>query len=332
MRRVLCLMLAMTMLLALAACGDNTKTTDEETTPQKTEAVSKTEEPTELSAAGKHEIISLDFIRTFDKKPSMDEQVIYDKGDITVTATGIRYDTVSGPQVLLSVKNGAENDVLIQNGRTAVNGFMIEPEINITVPAGKTIEAPMSLPYLALALADIHSIYELEFWLQILDSLSYALIDSTDVVKPVLTDTAKEKHTYQESGKVAYDDKGVRIVMEGVKQDTLFDNRFVIPVYMVNDSDKTVSILNIKLVVNGYEITHAMHTVVLPGKKAVDVIELFDNELDENCIAVIDSVEAAFNINDYEEWTLIAETPLVSLDLETPITADAIAEEAEEES
>lgn len=325
MRRILCLMLAAIMLMTLAACGDDHKPANDDTSSDGTDTPVATEEPTTAPVGGKHEVISLDFINTFDHKPSMEEQSVYDKNDLTVKATGIRYDTVSGPQILLNIHNGTDKQVLIQNNHTVVNGFMMTPEINVTVPAGKTVDTPMSLPYLRLAMADIHTITELEFSLRILDSMTYAVIDTTEPVRPALTDTDPDAAPYDEEGQVAFDGKDVKVVLKGLKHDTLFDSDSVVMVYMDNRSDKTVTVLNTELTVNGYDVTTAMHTVILPGKRAVDVIELYDNELEENGVTAVDTVDVAFNINDYESWDLIAETGVVSLDL--PVSADAEAAE-----
>lgn len=332
MQRVLCFMLAVVMLLSLAACGEGNTASSSDEASDGTVTASGSQEPTDEPAAGSHEVISLDFIKTFDQKPAIEEQSVYDKNDLTVKASSLKYDTVIGPQIMLNIHNGTEDQLVIQNNFTVVNGFMITPDVNISVPAGKTVNAPMSLPYLGLAMADIHSLATVEFSLRILSDLTYALFDVTDTVKLVLTDTAKETPAYNDEGQVAYDDHDVKIVLKGVKQDTLFDNRFVVLVYMENNSDKPVSVLNSELTVNGYDITKAMLTELLPGTRAVDKIELFDNELDENGITAIDTVDVAFRINDDEEWGLIAETDVVALELEKPVPIDAAAEEAVQES
>lgn len=334
MRRIFCIALAAVMLFSLAACGENQKKTDgtDDQTTAVTEPTPKTENPTEKSEKGNHDVLSLDFIRSFDQKPFIEEQVVYEEDGLSITAKSIRYDTVKGPQIVLAIRNDSQNEALIQNNNTVVNGYMMKPEIDVTVPPKKELETAMSLPYIGLAMADIHSLAEVEFSLNILDSKTYALIDTTDPVRLILNDTAQQPDEVDESGQLAYDNNGVKVVVQGVKRDVQFDSDAVLTVYMLNKTDKTVSVQNKKLTVNGYEITAAMQTVLLPGKRAVDKIELFDSELDEHGISSLDSIEVAFDINDYESWDVLASTDTLSVVIPTETAESAEPESAAAQS
>lgn len=325
MQRILCFALAAAMLLSLAACdGDNKQNKDDDVTAAPvTESTQITEQPTVEPTTGSHDVISLDFINTFDTKPAIDEQVVYEKGGVWVKATAIRYDTVSGPQIMLSVKNDGDKEILLQNDHTAVNGFMIKPEIDVKIPPRKKLETPMSLPYLGLAMADIRSLREVEFSLHILDSKTFAVIDTTPTVSLALKNVSDKQPVFDDQGQIAYDAKGVKVVLKGVKHDTLFDSESVLLVYMENNTDKTISVGNAKLTVNGYDITTAMLTLLLPGKCAVDKIELFDKELEEYGISSLDSVKVSFEVDDYDNWKEIAVTDTVSVDLATEAPTEA---------
>ncbi len=323
MRRLLCAALAALMLTTLAACesGGSPEAT-EKATEQITESVPKTENLTNEPTVGSHDILSLDFIQTFDQNPTMDEQPVYEKDGVTVTAKALRYDTVSGPQIMLSIRNDTENDYLIQNNYTTVNGFMIRPELDVTVKKHKKIEAPMSLPYLSLAMANIHTLKDIGFSLRLLDSKSFAVAGVTPIVKLKLKNTAEKLPPYNENGQTAFDEKGVKIVLQGVKKDSLFESSCVLKVYMVNNTDQTVCIKNNRLAVNGYDITVSMNTPILPGMRAVDKIELYDRDLEEYGVTVIDNVKVSFEIYEYEEWKLIASSKLVTTELPTEIAAE----------
>ena len=47
----------------------------------------------------------------------------------------------------------------------------------------------------------------------------------------------------------------------------------------------------------------------------MDVIELYDNELDEYGVTALDTVDVAFEINDYETWDKLATTDTVSVEV-----------------
>lgn len=318
MRRLLSVALAAMLLLSLAACGEeNRKETENEETAAITEPATATDVPTEEQTKGNHEVISLNFIKTFDRKPSIEEQTVYERENLSITAKSIVYDTVHGPQIMLAVNNKTDKDLLIQNDYTSVNGFMIKPEIDVKVAAGKKTEAPMSLPYLNLAMAGIDSLSEVKFSLRILDSKTFSVVDTTEPLSLKLLNTAKEKAAFDTSGQTAYDSNGVKIILLGLKKDTLFESENVVMVYMENHTNKIASIKNSKLTVNGYELTVSMNTVILPGLKAVDKIELYDQDMEEFGITAIDAVNASFEIYDYEAWKLIAKSETVPVEIPT---------------
>lgn len=338
MQRILCFALALVMILSLAACGeDNKQKTDDDVTAAPaaetiavTDAV--TEPATDLPTVGSHDVISLDFINTFDTKPSIDEQLVYEKDGVTIKATAVRYDTVSGPQIMLSVKNDGDKEILLQNDHTAVNGFMMKPEIDVKVAPRKKAEIPMSLPYLGLAMAGIRSLREVEFSLRVLDSKTFAVLDTTPTFSLALKDTDDAQPAFEEEGQIAYDAKGVKVLLKGVRHDTLFDSESVLLVYMENNTERTISVGNAKLTVNGYDITTAMQTLLLPGKRAVDKIELFDKELEEYGISSLDSVKVSFEVYDYEDWKEIAVTGTISVELPTEAPTEEPTEGSKEAS
>ena len=345
MRRFLCFAIAALMLLTLAACGEEQKkdptdaattaitepaSTTEEPTGDLTEDM--TEEPTEESALGNHDVLSLDFIRSFDQNPAIEEQDVYEKDGVKITAKELRYDTVNGPQITLEILNDSDRELLIQNSATVVNGYMMKPELNANAAPGKKTQAVMSLPYIGLAMADVHSLYELEISLSLLDSKTYAVVDTTEPISLMMTGTTEPTDEPDTSGQVVYDKKGIKVIVQGVKHDTLFDSDSVLTVYMENNTDKAICVQNKSLTVNGYEITAAMQTALMPGKKAVDMIELSDKELDEYGVTSLDNIVVTFDINDNESWDLIATTKKLSVEIPTEPPTEATEATAAEEA
>ncbi len=324
MQRLLGIALAVMMLLSLAACKEEKQDqTESVETAAISESAAKTDAPTDEQTKGNHEVISLNFINTFDRNPSIEEQTVYEKDGLTITAKSLKYDTVHGPQIMLAAKNDSENELRIQNAYTTVNGFMMKPELDIKAPARKKVESPMSLPYLNLAMADIHSLYDVTFSLRILDSKTFSVIDTTDTVSLRLQNTAAEHPAFSTKGQTAFDSKGVKVILQGIKQDTLFESRYVLMVYIENNTKQTVCVKNDSLSVNGYDITVSMNTVVLPGVKAVDKIEIFDQDLEEYGITTIDAVNVSFEVYDYEEWKSIAKSDVIPVEVPTELLTEA---------
>ena len=318
MRRILCLLIAAVIVLSLSACKKNNKKGDsgETATGDEISTGSSGDTTDETTNAG-HEVFNIDFIEEFDQSPVMDgEQIIYDREDVTITATELKYNPADGPQIQLTIKNRSETDLRIQSEYAVVNGYMIRPDVDIDAPHRKTVKKPMTLSYLSLAMAGIDTLREVRFSLRLIDAETSGLFDVTDMIALDLDDSADDDQIFNEEGQTAFDDKGVKIVLKGVKNDNSFDSERVLLVYMYNGTGKTISVGNNRLSVNGYSITHTMQTILLPGTHAVDYIELFDVECDAKGIDTVETVDVSFRIFEYDEWKLLAETDKIPLQMD----------------
>lgn len=321
MKRVICLLLAGMMLVLLAACGDDNggatatqAATETTATEALTQPQTETEAPTEEDQPGNREKLSA-FISEFDREAEIEESVIYEKDGISITAKSLNYDPVSGPQLKLSVKNETENDILIQSAYVAVNGFMMRPDMNIEVPAGKTAAGDMTFAYYQLAMADINTIADVRLSLRIMDKREYEVITVTEPVD--LTTTAAEGYepSFDEEGQVVYDKKKIKIVIKGVSEERLFSDDPVMMVYLYNGTDQNITVQTEDVLVNGYEFTSAMSTTLLPGKRAVDIVTFFSQDMEEYGVETIESVKVSFEIKDEETWENIDKTDMIDVKL-----------------
>lgn len=312
LKRILCFMLSIILPVSLAACGGSDPT---EPTPAPTQAVTAapTEESTGNSDDGSIDLTA--FIREFRRDAAIEEQVVYDAEGVTVTATGIRYDSITGAAILLSVQNTTGEDLLVQMAAAAVNGYMMEVDFSLAVDAEKSAEGEMVVPYTALALANLDVIATVELSVQLVDRSNYEVLTDCEPVVILTTAAADHEQTYDESGQIAWDANGVKIVIKGVDTGRRIADESVLIVYLYNGSENAVSIQSANVTVNGYEMTSAMTATVLPGKHAMDVVTFFDPDLEEHDIQQIDTVDIRFRIFDAETWTVIAETPLISVEL-----------------
>ena len=303
--RILCLLLAGVMMFTLAACTDTTPT--EPPTDPPTEA--STEEETTVQEPG-----MMDFIASFDTAPAIDEQVILSAADITVTAVSLTYDPISGPCINLAVENGSEKDILIQCDNAAVNGYMVAVGFSLEVAAGKKAESAIILPYPALSMANISAVAQVEFSLRVIEQISYEKIADSGAI--ILSTTAESVlPTEGLSGQIAYNAKGIKIVLCGIDESRRYVDGTAMTVYMENNTEKAISVQTVDVKVNGYDFTSAMTAVVMPSKRAVDIVTFFDMDMQEYGIEEIDAVELSFKILDATAWEPIAETGMIVVDL-----------------
>ena len=308
-KRLLSLIMAAVMLTALAACGSVDPTVPAADAP--------TDEPTDAptDAPDDGAIDLAEFIRTFRRDGTIEPQILYAADGVTVTAESIRYDAITGAAILLRAQNTTARDLLVQMDSAVVNGYMVQFEFSLAVDAGEEAEGEVVIPYPSLALAGQDVIAEAELSLQLVDRRSYEAL--TVSVPAVITTTAAGDYepSYDDGGQLVWDRDGIRIVLKGIDAGRRISDSIVLKVYLYNGYERAVSVQTASVTVNGYEMTCAMTTTVLPGRHAVDMVTFFDLDLEEHDIQTIDSVEISFKIFDEETWDVIAETEKISAEL-----------------
>ena len=86
-------------------------------------------------------------------------------------------------------------------------------------------------------------------------------------------------------------------------------------VYLYNGTDRNIAVRTHEVIVNGYDMTSAMSRTILPGKRAVDVVTFYTQDMEEHDIAEIDSVDVSFEIKDADSWETIDSTDLIGVEL-----------------
>ena len=324
MKRLFCLVLCTLTAVLACACGSEEAATPTQASPE-TAAQEQTEEsavPTEGS-----DTLSLkSFISSFDTTPTAEEKTIYEDKDLTVTVTGIDYATVSGPSLQFSLESRYGKDVIVQSPYAVVNGYMVSPEMNAEVPAGKTVNGALTIPYFNLAISEITSLQKIEFALRIVEAKSYEPITKTELLTVTTTAKQESESACDESGQTAYDDHDIKIVLKGVNTDRAYSAGAELIVYMVNGTDGSIAVRTGDVIVNGYDMTSAMNRTILPDKKAVDVVTFYTLDMEEYGIDEIDSVKVSFEIKDADSWDTIDSTGLISVELpEKPTEAATTA-------
>lgn len=323
MKRIICL--ALCALAALLACAcDNTKdsSTPTQAPPVETEAQQTPDSvpPTENGGS----VNLKKFINAFDTKPTVTEQKkIYDDEKLSVSLKGIDYTAVSGPQLQLTIENKSDKEIVVQSPYSIVNGYMITPELNAKIAPSKSTDCSLTLPYFKLAIAGITSIKKVEFALRSVDSKTYNPIATTELITVETSAEQVKEAECDESGQVAYDNNDIKIILKGVNTDRAYSDGTEVIVYMFNGTDQKIAIRAKDVVVNGYDMTSAMNSTILPDKRAVDVVTIYKLDLKEHDIEEIDSIKVSFTIKDADNWETIDSTDLISVTLPEKSTEPA---------
>ncbi len=326
MKRIICLALCALAALLACACGNTkdstpTQAPQEETQAQQTpDSVPPTEDGNSLSLKK--------FINSFDKKPTVAEQKkLYDDENLTVSVKGIDYAAVSGPQLQLNIQNKSNKEIVAQSPYSIVNGYMITPELNGKIAAAKSADCSLTLPYFKLAISSINSVKKVEFAIRLVDAKSYNPIATTDLITVETSAKQDEEVECDESGQVAYDKDDIKIIFKGVNTDRAYSDGAELMVYMYNGTDQKIAVRAKDVVVNGYTMTSAMNSTILPDKRAVDVVTFYKLDMEEHDIEDIDSIKVSFTIKDADNWETIDSTDMISVTLpEKPTVTATVGE------
>ncbi len=292
MKKILCLLLALTFVLSLSACGsDKSEDKDSGKKPNGSSNVNST--------------VTLSDIK-------LPEQVVYDEEDVKITVTGLAADDIFGPEINLTVENNGTKDILVQIDAMAINNIMVTPVFSCEVAAGKKANDGISVMESELKTAGIELFKEIDVIFNIMNPESYQRISSSGLIKLTTNLDKSYAQKIDTEGFTAHDGDGVKIVVQKLSDDDILDMTNV-GIYIENNSDKRVIITAQNVSVNGFMIDPLFSAEIIPGKIAVDEMSFLKSKLSENGITEITEIELSFSILDMDTFSTIKETQKVKV-------------------
>ena len=237
---------------------------------------------------------------------TIEEQVLVDEKEVKVTAK--RVGTYKGDllmldnQLILEAENHTDKLISVGFFDSSVNGYMIDCDYSSFVQPGETREIPSGFNESQMEMCGITTLAEMEFAIRVTYEETYEDILSTEpfVIKTSAADDFK--YEFDESGTVAYDKDGFKIVVHGVHHDNVFAGEDIV-IYASNQSDKYISVSSQDEKINGQAVEAYFGMDVLPGKSAMGLLGTDS----EHAIEKIESFEGSFSIQDYENGDNIVE-------------------------
>ncbi len=284
--RFLCVCLAIGTLCT--GCGKDDTKTEQETTE-------KTETTSEAAA-----------------ETSIEETVLVDEQDVKVTAKRFgeyKEEVYSADQALImEVENNTDKKISVALRNSSVNGYMVDTEFSRDFEPGETGIFPGVFNESTLEYCGIETVSEIEFSVEV---TSYTKVSEEEEETEVIIETdpiticTSEWDTYMnafdESGTVAYDKDGIKIVVRDAVTDDILGAE--IPIYVSNQTDKFISVGAFEGELNGKKTEIYYGADVLPGKHSVN---LLGPSVDE-ALEKIDSAKLTFSIMDFETGETIVE-------------------------
>lgn len=241
---------------------------------------------------------------------TIEEQVLFEKDGIVVTAQEYVTDSVWGDGIKLLLENNSDKTVTVGCNALIVNNYMISDLFVSEVAAGKKANETMYLSSSALKAAGIESVGQIEIYFHVYDSSSFETLFNTECVTIQTSEYANMDITPDDAGTELYNADGIKIVGKTVDEDSFWGTAILL--YCENNSGKNVGISVEEMSINGFMIDPVFTTTVYDEKMSLDDITIFSSDLEENGIESIEEVELKFHIYDADSYSTIAESDAIT--------------------
>jgi len=246
---------------------------------------------------------------------TVDEQVVLDHDGITVTVKSLEMDGTWGPRLKVFVENKRDNSVTIQVRDLAINGVMVESIFSCEVAAGKQANDEIVFMSTDLEVAGIELIKEIEFKFHVFDTETWDTVFDSETITITTSAPASFAQAYDDSGFVALDQDGFKIVIKYLDSKESFWGADIYT-YIENNSDIDATIQIRNMSVNGFMIEPIFSTEVLAGKKAFDTITFLESDLTDNEITSIDELEFKFHIFETNSGDTVLDSAQITVTFE----------------
>ena len=203
------------------------------------------------------------------------------------------------------LENKTDLNLYFSTDYVAVNGYMVDCYFGETVAGHHKTNAEMYFYADDLEESNITDIGSIAFRMIVRDDDDWSadyLEDQKFVVLPFGADVpAQPEQVFDDDDIVLVDENGVKMILTGF--DTEDDYYFKAFVYCENNTDKDVRFnLDSSSAINGYEISPYLYEYVPAGMKSNADIHWYWEDLQDNDIEVIEDLELAISIEDYNDY------------------------------
>nr|WP_051527135.1 hypothetical protein [[Eubacterium] cellulosolvens] len=244
-------------------------------------------------------------------KVTVEEQVLYDKDGVKITATGYETGGYMGDGIKLRIENNTDKSMRLCADALIVNECMIDSMLAVKISAGKNANEVMYLSKTELEAAGIDQVGQVEVYFRAYDDETYDTIFKSDCITIKTSAYDSMDTRVDDSGEEIYNEGGIRIVAKEL--DDSKDYATKIQLFMENNSGKKVTVSVDDVSVNGTMVQAYMASEVVPGRRRFDDITFLGTDLEKNDIKSIENVELKFKIYDSETYETIAETDTVTI-------------------
>lgn len=328
MKKLICVLLAIVMLLGLTACGkDKTETTEPEkadmTATETVDDVADAAEETEETDV-QESTESSEELPEFDQSAVIETTVILDQDNIKVTATTLEYDDYSA-NLKLSLENNSDKTLTFSTNTlgfsgNSINGFMIpDGYFNSEIAPGKKANETATFSYDYLQLFGINEIADIVLGIRVTDEDYNETIYPDCQVKTSIADSYTYDNTsYQKAISSTAVQKALGFTSTYFTTDVLYDvNDIQIVSEMLISNEDDEQMLLLEAVNSGTE----MKNMVVAGL-SINGLTVYDGNWSSTTISSGKCGVISVNLNDVfneQYWEAYGLTDISSIDVKVGI-------------
>ena len=275
---------------------------------------------------------------------SIESQVLYEEDGIEVTAVSIEpyyveksnwisrlidklsYNSQEGYCLELKLENTGDSSLSITVVDGSVNGYLFdftedgEGDVVAYVGAGRTETCTLYFLEDDLKDAGIKTILEVEFRMEIENV--YGDVYTSDFMTVTTQSYGEENQEYDDSGTVAYDEDGLKIVYQGIDQDTEY---FYLKFYIENESGQDIHLIADAADTVVLNDTYTLYTSgidigLMDGKKVIHTLSFSKDDLEEyyglDSTNDFERYAFSYEIVDADTLETIGDTGKIKVDLD----------------
>lgn len=315
MKKLLAMMLALCMVLAIfAGCAaspsddDDTKKPNGNSSSQNKDD-DKDDDKDNDKDSDKDDDKDSDKDDNDSKKVTVEETVIYDENDIKVTVKSLD-EGWSGPELKVLVENNTDKDIAFSADEFIINGITLSGFGYVEAAAGKKANDTISFYEEQLELCGIETIATIVgVDAHIFDSESY-----DDLYETPFSITTSAGADYEQiiddSGDVLFESDGVTVIYKGMGEDMLGKT---VNLLVKNETGKDITVEAEDVSVNDFTITSWMYDKIYSDTVRYCTVDIGTSQLEENEIEEIEKVCFSISVTDPETYDTIAESDEIEI-------------------
>lgn len=296
MKRFLCFLLALSLLMSVAACGKE-ESEPAETAGGQNQTVPETTAPGEEETAAPTEATSPAFVRT---------DLVNDE-NLVFAVTEFTGNDHLGLQMQVYCENKTDRNLMFSLDGVSVCGIMYDPFWAEEVAAGKGVYSTVSFDTYALEELGVLSVDEISFRLSVIDSeewMNEPLADDHFTVYPtgLSADTVVYPEYVHKNGEtIIMDDENLLFIVEKVND--AGDDLYTLNCYIVNRTDKDLLLSWDNVSVNGMMVDPFWAAAVGAGKQLYTTVSFFRSDLEPQGIEDVQEIVFTLTGFDYDDFS-----------------------------